>query len=329
MTARLRLTTATLALTCALGALPAVNRGLEGQEKAGATVLRVGTWNLDHLGDPKARRGPGEGVEQKPADVAKYIRFARVDVLAVQEVTADSDAPEGFPKRFRTNSILTRTFAELNKTPGNGWRHVLFPKMRAADTSQWTGVAWKSARLKPAGNVFQVPVAHGKSSKGVPLWDRNVHALMLSAGAGKTEFLVLPIHLKANTTGNFAQHLHEEIRELVAKLPQVGKAFPGEKDLVILGDTNILAAREPAVADLERANFRDLNKADLDTHTAKGIQPFDRVFVPKDQPEFTRSSLDVLEEFQKKERLSFAEYRARFSDHYIVVTEVRVMADDD
>jgi endonuclease/exonuclease/phosphatase family metal-dependent hydrolase len=328
MTPRKRLPIAALALGCAL-AIFSLPLALAGQEKQAPAVLRLGSWNLDRLGEPKARRGPGEGVEQKPADLAKYIRYARVDLLAVQEVTADSPAPEGFPTRYRTNSILTKTFEELNKTPGNGWKHILFPKMRAADTSQWTGIAWKSAKVRPVGNIFPVPVSHMRSAKDAPLWDRGVHAMMFSAGPGKTDFLVLVVHLKANTTGNFAEHRHEEVKELVAKLPRLAKEFPGEKDLVVLGDTNILAAAEPAVAELERAGFRDLNKADHDTHTAKGTQPFDRVFVPKDQPEFARSGFEVLSDFQKRERLSFADYRARFSDHYIVVTELRVMDDDD
>src|SRR5262249_10257745 len=157
----------------------------------------------------------------KPADLAKYIRYARLDLLAIQEVTADGPAPDGFPARFRTNSILTKAFAELNQTPGNGWKHVLFPKTRSADTSQWTGVAWKSAKVRPVGDPFRVPVSHVRSSKDAPLWDRDLHALKFSAGPGKTDFLVMVVHLKANTTGNFAQHRYEEVKDLAAKLPLV------------------------------------------------------------------------------------------------------------
>jgi hypothetical protein len=41
------------------------------------------------------------------------------------------------------------------------------------------------------------------------------------------------------------------------------------------------------------------------------------------------SRLEALSDFQKDERLSFFEYRKRYSDHYIIVTEIRVMDDDD
>jgi predicted extracellular nuclease len=311
-----------------------VPQPVRGQGKP-AEVLRIGSWNIEHLGDPDSRRGPafddktGKGIPQKAEDLARYIRYARVDVLALQEIKADGEAPAGFPKKYRTNTILTRAFNELNKTPGNNWKHVLFPKMRAADQTQWTGIAWKESKVSVVGDVYQVPVSHAKSEKGFNKWDRAMHAVKFSAGKGKTDFLVLVLHLKANTTGNFADHRHEEIKELAAKLPLLDKAFPGEKDIIILGDTNILEAKEEAVAALEAKDFRDLNKADLDTHYGKGVQPFDRIFVPKKQPEFAVSQFDVLAEFQKKEKLSFAEYRTRYSDHYIVVTEIRVMADDD
>lgn len=292
-------------------------------------VLRIGSWNIEHLGEPGARRGSGMGILQKPADLAHYIRSSKVDVLALQEITADAPAPPGFPRHFRTSSILKKVFAELDRTTGNDWQHVLFPKMRAADSSQWTGVAWKNARVKPVGSVFQVPLAHDKSTQGYNRWDRNLHALKFSAGPGKTDFVVLVVHLKANAQNVLAQHRAEEIADFVKALPALRKAFPDEGDWVLLGDTNITGADEPAVAALVQAGFRDLNKDDRDTHTAKGVQPFDRIFVPQKQPEFSRSTLEVLSAFQKLEKLSFADYRARYSDHYMIATTIQIMADDD
>ena len=41
------------------------------------------------------------------------------------------------------------------------------------------------------------------------------------------------------------------------------------------------------------------------------------------------AKLESLSDFQKKEDLSFFEYRRRYSDHYIVVAEMQVMDDDD
>ena len=92
-------------------------------------------------------------------------------------------------------------------------------------------------------------MTHQKSSQGANQWDRNVHAMKFSAGKDRTDFLVMVLHLKANTTANFAEHREEEIKELLTHLPQIDKAFPKERDLVFLGDTNILEAKEPAVAE--------------------------------------------------------------------------------
>src|SRR5262249_52108362 len=153
------------------------------------------------------------------------------------------------------------------RTAGNHWKHVLFPKMHAGDPGQWTGLAWNEKKVKHVGDPFQVPVSHVRSAKGSNLWDRNLHALMLSAGAGKTDFLVMVLHLKANTTADFKEHREEELKDLVAHLPRLDMPFPKERDFVILGDTNILEAKEPAVAAMEKAGFRDLNKMDHDTHT--------------------------------------------------------------
>jgi predicted extracellular nuclease len=300
-----------------------------GQAPLADGVVRVGSWNIEHLGDPQARRSSGEGVAQDARDLARYLLYANVDVLAVQEITADEAGPAEFPPRFRTSRILTETLALVNQRSRSAWKHVLFPKARPADRNQWTGVAWNSARVQTVGDIFQVPVSHQRSSKDSNLWDRNLHALLFSAGKGKTDFVVLPLHLKANTSASYARHRAEEVADLVGKLTDVAKFFRGEQDLVILGDTNIQSAQEEAVRLLEEAGFKDLNKHDADTHQAKGIQPFARIFVPRAQPEFARSSMEALVEFQKRERLSFAEYRARYSDHYVVATTLRIMNDDD
>jgi endonuclease/exonuclease/phosphatase family metal-dependent hydrolase len=302
---------------------------LPAQTPAKPLQLRLGSWNIEHLGDPGARRGTGEGVLQQPQDLARYIRYANVDILALQEIVADDDGPEGYPKKYRTNSILTKAFAELSKTGGQAWKHILFPKMRTADTTQWVGVAWNANKVRQVGPIYQVPVNHARTSQDSNRWDRNLHALMFSAGKDLTDIVMLPIHLKANASASFARHRGEEIDEFVKHLPDLHKTFPGEKDFIVLGDTNIQNAGEPAVKALEQTGFMDLNKSDLDTHTAKGIQPFDRFFVPKGQPEFARSNQEVLAAFQKKQNLSFAEFRARYSDHYVAVTSILVMPDDD
>lgn len=292
-------------------------------------TIRIGSWNIEHLGDPGARRGSGTNVRQKPDDLARYIAHAGVDLLAVQEIKADGEAPKGLSRRLRTSRALTQTCEILSRKPGQQWQHALFPKMRSRDASQWTGVMWNQARLKQVGQVIQIPVSHARSSQRSNLWDRNVYAIKFSAGEKKTDFLILSVHLKANTRGSFARHREEEIKELVRRLPTVKRNYRGEEDLIILGDTNIQSSKERAVVLLQKEKLVNLNGSDLDTHTAKGSQPFDRIFVPSGQKEFSRSRLRVLSDYRRSQRLSFAAFRARYSDHYIITTELQVLADDD
>lgn len=300
---------------------------VEGQTRI--DILRIGSWNIEHLGDPGSRRGSGAGVTQKAEDLARYIRYSRAEVIALQEIKADGEAPEGFPRKYRTNTIMSRALAEVSRTPGNDWKHVLFPKMRDADTTQWVGVAWNEKRVKPVGAPIQIVVSHTRSSQGSNLWDRNLHGMKFATEERKTDFVIFPVHLKANTTSNFTRHRGEEIGELIKQMPHLVKAFPTEGDFIFLGDTNIQTSKEDAVAAFEENGFRDLNKADMDTHTAREIQPFDRVFVPKDQREFAKSRMQVLSAFQREQNLSFAEFRARYSDHYIITVELSIMDDDD
>src|SRR3954447_18746212 len=112
MTLRKRLPA--LALAVALFGLFPAAPALTFQGKPAPAVLRLGSWNIENLGSPGSRRGPGQGKLQDPRDLAKYIRYARVDLLALQEITADAPAPPGFPRKYRTSSVLTKTFNELN-----------------------------------------------------------------------------------------------------------------------------------------------------------------------------------------------------------------------
>ncbi len=293
-----------------------------------AQTIRLGSWNIEHLGDPGSRRGTGTNQLQKAEDLARYIQAANVDVLALQEIKADGEAPKGFPRLLRTNSILKKTFDILNRG-GAKWNHVLFPRMRPADTTQWTGVAWNEAKVKPVGRVLQVRVSHSRSRQRSNKWDKNCHAIKFSAGTGKTDFVVMSVHLKANVGRSYAQHREEEIQEFVKHLPTIKKNFRKEEDLILVGDTNIQSSKERAVSLLQRAGFVNLNSRDEDTHTGRGSQPFDRFFVPGKQKEFLKSRQKTLSDYQRQQRLSFAAFRARLSDHYIIVTELQVMADDD
>jgi hypothetical protein len=156
--------------------------------------------------------------------------------------------------------------------------------------------------------------------------------MKFKSGEGKTDFVLLPVHLKSNVDGNFRPHREAEAKELVKHLGEISQKWPGEKDIVILGDFNFLVDKGMAVEKareiLVEAMFRDLNANNEGTHIGSGKAPFDRFFVPI-QPEFDQSKQRVVREFLKLKNLKDETFTAKYSDHLMIVTEMRVMNDDD
>jgi endonuclease/exonuclease/phosphatase family metal-dependent hydrolase len=300
---------------------------------AGTSVVRLGSWNIEHLGSASSRAKPNKNKAQTAEDLAFYIQHARVDVLALQEITADLDGPPGASPDIKSNDTLKKALAILSKTTGASWRHLLFrkeppePGNALKPEQQWVGVAWNSARVEPIGSPFRVPVAN-QTPAGGRLWDRNVYAIKFSAGPGKTDFVVMPVHMKSNRGGSQADRRLAEAKELVRQLPKLHAAFSGEADLLIVGDTNALDGETGLVSEFQQAGFLDLNR-NTDTYVEKKVQPFDRFFVPAQQPEFTGAPFHVLHDFLQLEDLTRKQFRARYSDHFMVVTEIRVLDDDD
>lgn len=296
-------------------------------------TIRLGSWNIEHLGSPAFRAKPNQDKAQHPKDLAAYIRHARVDILSLQEITADAEAPPGTAAGLKTSKTLTETLQILNMNPGNEWKHLLFPKQPPEATSalkfeqQWVGVMWNAAKVSPVGEVFRVPVSN-KSADGGRLWDRNVYAIKFSAGKGKTDFVVIPVHMKSNRGGAQPKRRAEEAKELVKKLPELAKPFPAEGDFVVIGDTNALEGEVALVKELESAGLKDLNQ-NTDTYVSSGLQPFDRIFVPASQKEFTAATMEVVNDFLQLHKLTPGQFRTRYSDHFIVVTTIQVLADDD
>ena len=98
-----------------------------------------------------------------------------------------------------------------------------------------------------------------------------------------------------------------------------------DDDIVILGDTNVLGADEPAVKRYTQSGFTDLNAADESTTTRE--EAFDRIFTPEGQSEFMASEQAVFGPGYLN--LSSNKFLRRFSDHYMVTAKVKVVSDDD
>lgn len=292
--------------------------------------IRVGSWNIEWLGKPEDRSGAGQGVAQDPSDLADLIVTSRVAVLGVCEVVSNIS---GRPIRSRE---LESTIDSIKKKTGDVWQYVLYPGRNDGD--QLTGAMWnprvvtaETASDQPFDTAkdtpWAVPVGRGRSSQGSGLFNRPPHAMKFSAGKGKTDFVVVVLHLKADYNGDFAQHRREEADVLVSALPAVRKQFHDE-DILLVGDTNCTGDHEPAIIALEKAGFFDLNALHRATHWRGGSM--DRELVPASQPEFAAHTFEVISDsYMSKRGIDAREYKRRFSDHFMVVGTIKVMADDD
>jgi hypothetical protein len=295
-----------------------------------AGTIKVGAWNIEWLGKPEDRSGAAKNIAQAPADLADCIAASGVAILAVEEIVARDP---GRPTRSRE---IEATIEALKGRTGAQWDYVLFPGRAVGD--QLTGILWNTAVVtaltrkgeswrQTADSPWEVPIPRGRSAQGSSLWNRPPHAMKFSAGRGKTDIVVIVVHMKADYNGDFAAHRGEEARALAAALPAVRTAF-SDSDLVIIGDTNCTQDREPAVAALEGAGLVDLNKGRTQTHWRGGAM--DRAFVPADQPEFAGRAFGAVSgPYLDARRLTPAEFKKWYSDHYLITTEVKVMQDDD
>jgi endonuclease/exonuclease/phosphatase family metal-dependent hydrolase len=177
-----------------------------------------------------------------------------------------------------------------------------------------------------ASDSFEIPVDHAESSAHIKKWDRAPYATQFSIGKGKTDFVLIPVHMKSNLGGKKTQpHRNEEAKTLLSALSKIEEHFRGNKDLerdiIIIGDFNTLQHAEECIATYEAVGFADLNPNDLVTEKSRRYPPapFDRVLVPASQPEFQSHKFSVVEDG----------FEEGLSDHHMVTTEITITRDDD
>ncbi|HEX2062613.1 MAG TPA: endonuclease/exonuclease/phosphatase family protein [Thermoanaerobaculia bacterium] len=287
---------------------------------AGQEVVRIGAWNIEWLGAAHKRGAGNAGIPQNASDLATYIIASRVDVLGLEEITRNG--PDD------TNRTMTAALKLVRQKTGNTWEHVLFDKPNG-DRDQRIGVAWNTARARLVGDPVKIDVPN--DTQGVSeLWERHPHAVKFSFGEGKTDVVLVVLHMKSNRSSVPPPVRRRELEAgtLVAALPQVRSAMDDE-DVVLIGDANVLSADEIAARIFTDADFIDLNADDEGTHVSTDTPPFDRIFVPQDD-EFEDSIQRVFDSaFRQPRQMSLKQFRRRFSDHFMIMTKVKVLEDDD
>ncbi|MFM9962115.1 MAG: hypothetical protein ACKV2Q_12915 [Planctomycetaceae bacterium] len=285
-----------------------------------ADTIRVGAWNIEWLGVAANRTGTGKNVAQKPKELAKYLTESGVAVLALEEI-CDDDGDDDTME----NKTLNDTFAKLNEGGVAEWKYELYPKKDADGVNQLNqhvGLAWNAKKVTKQGDAYRPPVDDFHADYN--LLERGVWAVKFSAGNDKTDFVLIPLHLKSNRGGPAvtSQQRAVEAGRITAILAHIEAQFD-DKDIVLLGDINALNGAEPVVEKFADSGFRDLNSADEPTYHSGA--PFDRIFVKENQDEFADSELTV---FREPDRTD-AEHRMQLSDHFMVICDFKVTADND
>lgn len=290
--------------------------------------IRVGAWNIEHLGSPGDRDYPnhradyGWNVAQRSEDIAAQILALDLDVLALEEI---DDTQQGDGKR--TNQILDQAFASLNQTPGNNWEYLLFAKRRREAESQYSGLAWNNARVQAQGRPLRIAVSDVTTDRYAE-WDRHPHAMKFSRGAGRTDFIVVPIHMKAGGSEDQPQR-EAEARSLIAELDEISEHFD-DQDIILIGDFNMRGRNEEAGVAFRNHGLFDLNYYVRATHYETDW-PLDRCYVPRSQRangkefEAVREVRIAAPEGPEARR----NFRRELSDHWPIVLAFPELADDD
>ena len=335
------------ALTAALAAamtMPAFAQAPAACEK----FINIGAWNVQWLGNAKG----GGRKPQDPKDIAGYLAASKVDVLALAEISATSTIA-GQAK----NAPLDDAIAILNAAGGQ-WRYALFDKRigaRAPD-DQWSGIAWNEAVVKATGGPWKLDVEVDlkreneirarldKPETETLVLSRWPQAMKFSAGTGKTDFVVVPVHLKSNIGGPATADARAYEVELIRQGLDKLKSKHMDADIIVAGDTNMLNGTEPAADSFKAMGLKDCNARDLGTHLSlkKGEKaaPFDRIFLSNSQPETSGScstkgngkdpaDFKIMRPGDFQAGMQPSDFRKRLSDHQLVRTGICVMADDD
>lgn len=279
-------------------------------------TIRVGAWNIEWLGTPGSRSGIAKNIKQTPEDLADYLLAADVDILGICEIAQESTDGS------MTNDTISEALRILGRKRGGNWTHQLFPAR--SGRNQLCGLAWNTSVVTVKSPMVAATCAEPVEGDD-KIWSRPPPVMIFSAGQGRTDFAVVMVHMKSNYNGDFAEQRGREAHHLVADLPKT----IADRDVIIMGDTNCNKPTEPAIASICSAGFVHLTPDDARTFW-KGDGALDRVFVPRDQPEFAGRKYEIMRDAYLSQRsLSTEDFKRRYSDHFMVVTEVRVMPDDD
>ncbi len=267
--------------------------------------LRIGAWNLEHLG---SRNEPKRTDADLDALAAK-IRDLNVSVLAVSEVNG------------------WRTLRDLARRIGPEWDGVLGRSgyLGGKPPKQiGIGFLWDTRRVEllEASDWRALP----RRRDGLPVFHRIPVTACFRAVGGGPDFRLVAVHLKAGFEPADTQKRTIELSEIKKRIDAL-LATPGEDtDIAVLGDFNH-GPVSPEHAILTKENFATYLASDPPEPSIIHFDDqIDHIVPLNGFSEIRKTTFDVVDD---KGKLDKTAWRNRYSDHYPVVVELDLGPDDD
>jgi endonuclease/exonuclease/phosphatase family metal-dependent hydrolase len=287
--------------------------------------LRIGTWNLEHLGQHDNAR-----TDDDFRKIAAFILDLDVAVLAVQEVAG----PEPLA---RLVGELNARAAPLAGAPSAAtappFQFVLGTTGGFGDGTGRisVGFLWDDRRVElcQAEELLQLP----RERDGLPIFHRVPVAAVFRARAGGTggglDFRAITVHLKASRgTTNDAKR-KAEVQSLLAYIGELHAKQGEDRDILVLGDFNH-GYGSPAHAAFTANGLVRYLRTDGDPPTIVHFaEPIDHLAITEDglDLEVVPASRRVHDELLRE--LGQEAWRATYSDHLPVTVDLIAELDRD
>jgi len=281
---------------------------------AGTDTIRVGTWNLEHLGQ---RKNPPRD-EASWRALGAFVRGLDVAVLAVQEVRDSASA------------------RRLCESIGPRWTFVLGSSgnFRESADAIRLGFVFDRDRVELIGarELLDLP----RVVDGVPIFHRVpitacFRALPNTAdaqgAAGGIDFRLVTCHLKASRGEENAHKRCLEMGQLVAWLRGLGEDPAEDRDVLLLGDFNHTYG-DPAWVVFEQSGLGRYLKPDAAQPTIVWFDtPIDHIVAMRGiEDELVAGGFAVANRQMLADRDA---WRATYSDHVPVVATLARVPDRD
>lgn len=193
------------------------------------TVIRIGSWNLEHLGArtmfQDLKRYPDSPADRTPEQLARLARFIEdleVDVLAVQEVFGPAAMQQllqhlGDDYRFALGT--TGVYDKTRISPGFLWNRQRVQLLQCEEMLDFPSAVGELSvfHRKPVNAAFRVLRPDGKTG---------------------FDFRAITVHLKASNKKKDERKRSAEVKILADYLRELSERAGEDTDIVVLGDFN-------------------------------------------------------------------------------------------